>query len=44
MRLKALFPNNMIGMHLTTQNRVAPPKCLKRMRDIIKMKANSSKG
>ena len=30
MRLKALFPNNMIGMHLTTQNRVAPPKMPKK--------------
>ncbi len=30
MRLKALFPNNMIGMHLTTQNRVVPPKMPKK--------------
>jgi hypothetical protein len=26
MRMKALSPNNMIGRHLTTQNRVTPPK------------------
>jgi hypothetical protein len=30
MRLKALFPNNRIGMHLTTQNRVVPPKMPKK--------------
>ncbi len=24
--LNTLFPNNMIGRHLTTQNRVKPPK------------------
>jgi hypothetical protein len=39
MRMKALSPNNMIGRHLTTQNRVAPPKFLRRIRDITKMKA-----
>jgi hypothetical protein len=42
--MKTLSPNNMIGRHLTTQNRVAPPKNLKRIRDIIKMKAADSKG
>jgi hypothetical protein len=26
MSIKALSPNNMIGMDLTTQNRVTPPK------------------
>jgi hypothetical protein len=36
---RALSPNNMIGRHLTTQNRAAPPKSLKRIRDITKMKA-----
>jgi len=41
---KALSPNNMIGRHLTTQNRVAPPKCLKRIRNIIKIKAIDNKG
>jgi hypothetical protein len=30
MRLKALSPNIMIGRHLTTQNRVMPPKILKK--------------
>jgi hypothetical protein len=39
MRMKALSSNNMIGRHLTTQNRVMPPECLKWIRDIIKMKA-----
>jgi hypothetical protein len=45
MRTKALSPNNMIGRHLTTQNRVMPPK-IPRIRDIIiiKMKATDSKG
>jgi hypothetical protein len=38
MTIKALSPNNMIGRRLTTQNRVTPLKCLKRIRDIIKMK------
>ncbi len=40
---KALSPNNMIGRHLTTQNRVAPPKCLKKIRDIQKMKVTDNK-
>jgi hypothetical protein len=39
MRMKALSSNNMIGRHLTTRNRATPPKSLKRIRDIIKMKA-----
>ncbi len=39
MRIKALSLDNMIGRHLTTQNRVTPPKRLKKIRDIIKMKA-----
>jgi hypothetical protein len=30
MRLKALSPNNMIGRHLNTQNRVVPLKCQKK--------------
>jgi hypothetical protein len=30
MRTKALSPNNLIGRHLTTQNRVAPPKMPKK--------------
>jgi hypothetical protein len=30
MRTKALSPNNMIGKHLTTQNRVTPPKMPKK--------------
>ncbi len=34
----------MIGRHLTTPNRVKLPKSLKRIRDIIKMKATDSKG
>ncbi len=34
----------MIGRHLTIQNRVTPPKSIKRIRDIIKMKATDSKG
>ncbi len=34
--MKALSPNNMIGRQLTTQNRVVPPKCLKKVRDIIR--------
>jgi hypothetical protein len=44
MRMKALSPNNMIGSHLTTQNRVPPPKCLKKIRDILTMKATDNKG
>jgi hypothetical protein len=30
MRIKALSPYNMIGSHLTTQNRVTPPKMPKK--------------
>jgi hypothetical protein len=34
----------MIGRHLNTQNRVKPSKNMKKIRDIIKMKATDSKG
>ncbi len=44
MRMKALSPNNMIGRHLTTQDRVAPLKCLKRIMNILKMKATNNTG
>jgi hypothetical protein len=37
---KALSPNNMIGRHLTTQNRVAPPKYLKRKKGCHKDEGN----
>jgi hypothetical protein len=43
MRMKALSPKNRIGRYLTTQNRVVLIKCLKRIRDIIKMKATDNK-
>jgi hypothetical protein len=43
-KIKALSPNNMIGRHLTTWNRVTPPKSLSRIRDTMKMKAADSKG
>jgi hypothetical protein len=39
-----LSPNDMIGRHLTTQGRVKPPKSLRRIRDIIKIKATDDKG
>jgi hypothetical protein len=39
MRTTALSPNKKVGRHLTTQNRVTLPKCLKRIRDITMMKA-----
>ncbi len=42
--MKARSPKDMIARHLTTQNRVKPPKMSKRRRDIIKMKATDSKG
>jgi hypothetical protein len=45
MKTKALSPNNMIGRHLNTQNRVMPPKMPKKdERHIIKMKAIDIKG
>jgi hypothetical protein len=37
MRIKALSPNNMIGRHLTTQNRVMPPKMPKKDKGHHKM-------
>ena len=39
-----LFPKNMIGRDLTTQNRVTPPKMPKKIRDIIKMKVTYTQG
>jgi hypothetical protein len=36
---KALSPNRKVGQHLTTQNRIAHTKCLKRIRDITMVKA-----
>jgi hypothetical protein len=45
MRMKALSPNNMIGRHLTTQNRVEPPKMLKKDKEYHMMKAmHNAKG
>jgi hypothetical protein len=38
MRIKSLSPNNIIGRHLTTQNRIAPPKMPKKDKGHHKMK------
>jgi hypothetical protein len=44
MRIKALSPKNMIGRHLTTQNRVALPKMPKKVKGHHKIKATDNKG